>query len=90
MDGFAFPSKPGTLFGEDFDLPDAAPEPEVIEPVFSASEVADARETAWCEGNAAGLRESADGDVAVTRRAVEAIAARVAAEWRSPGCCSTV
>jgi hypothetical protein len=80
MDGFAFGLKPGTLFGEDFDLPDAAPEPEVIEPVFSASEVADARETAWREGNAAGLSESIDGDVVATRRAVEAIAASVAAE----------
>ena len=38
MDGSAFVSRPGTLFAEDFDLPDAAPEPEVIEPVFSASE----------------------------------------------------
>jgi hypothetical protein len=80
MDGFAFVAKPGALFVEDFDLAEAAPEPEVIEPVFSASEVAAARETAWREGNAAGLGESTDGDVAATRRAVEAIAASVAAE----------
>jgi flagellar biosynthesis/type III secretory pathway protein FliH len=80
MDGFAFVSKPATLFGEDFDLAEVAPEPEVIEPMFSASELADARETAWREGNAAGLRESAEGDVAVTRLAVESIAASVAAE----------
>ncbi len=31
----------GTLFAEDFDMPDVAPEPEVIEPVFSAGELAD-------------------------------------------------
>jgi hypothetical protein len=80
MDGAAFVLRPGTLFGEDFDLPDAAPEPEVIEPVFSASEVACARETAWREGNAAGLSEAADGDVAATRRAVEVIAASLAVE----------
>jgi flagellar biosynthesis/type III secretory pathway protein FliH len=80
MDGFPFVSKPGALFGDDFDLPESAPEPEVIEPLFSASEVAAARETAWREGNAAGLSESTDGNVAATRRAVEAIAASVAAE----------
>ena len=83
MDGSAFVSRPGTLFGEDFDLPDAAPEPEVIEPVFSASEVADARETAWREGNAAGLSEATHHDIAATRRAVEAIAASVAAECQA-------
>jgi hypothetical protein len=80
MDGFAFVSQPDTLFGEDFDLPDTVPDPEVIEPVFSASEVADARAAAWREGNAAGLDEATKSDAAATHRAVAAIAARVAAE----------
>jgi flagellar biosynthesis/type III secretory pathway protein FliH len=84
MDGFAFMPKPGTLFADDFDLPEAlaevAPEPEVIEPVFSAVEVTDARETARQEGHAAGLREAAASDMAATRQAVEAISAQIKAE----------
>jgi flagellar assembly protein FliH len=64
----------GALFGEDFDRPEAAPEPEVIEPVFSAAELANAREAAWRQGNAAGLEEAAASDAAATRRAIEALA----------------
>ena len=45
------------LFDEDFDVPEAAPEPEVIEAVFSASEMAGAREAAWRAGHAAGVQE---------------------------------
>ena len=35
MDGFASFPRVGALFAEDFDLPETAPEPEVIDPVFS-------------------------------------------------------
>jgi hypothetical protein len=84
MDGFHHASQRsrnlGALFDEDFDTPDAAPEPEVIEPVFSASELAGAREAAWREGQAAGLQEAAAGDAAATRRAVENIATQLKAE----------
>ena len=81
MDGFAFVSQSSALFGEDFDLPDSAPDPEVIEPVFSAREVAEARAAAWREGYAAGSSEAANSDAAATHRAVEAIAARLASEF---------
>ncbi len=82
MDGslnFKPSSRPlGALFGEDFDRPEASPEPEVIEPVFSAAELANAREAAWQQGNAAGLQEAAASDSAATRRTIEAIAAQFA------------
>src|SRR3954470_14118236 len=82
MDGslhFA-PSPPplGALFDEDFDLPDAAPEPEVIEPVFSMGELASARAAARREGHAAGLAEAAASDAAAARRVTEAIASHLA------------
>jgi flagellar assembly protein FliH len=74
------PSPPplGALFDEDFDLPDAAPEPEVIEPVFSMGELASARAAARREGHAAGLAEAAASDAAATRRVTEAIASHLA------------
>ena len=50
----------------------------MIEPVFSAAEVANAREAAWREGNAAGLREAAASEAAATRRAIESVAAQFA------------
>jgi flagellar biosynthesis/type III secretory pathway protein FliH len=82
MDGslhFRPSSQPlGTLFGDDFDRPETAPEPEVIEPAFSAAELANAREEAWREGNAAGLREAAASEAAATRRAIESVAAQFA------------
>jgi flagellar biosynthesis/type III secretory pathway protein FliH len=68
----------GALFEEDFDRPESAPEPEVIEPVFSAADLAGAREAAWRAGNAAGAEEAAAGDAAATRRAIESIAAQFA------------
>ena len=70
----------GELFAEDFDRPGAAPRPEAVEPVFSAAELAVARETAWREGRDAGLLEAASGDAAATRLAVMALAERFAAE----------
>jgi hypothetical protein len=70
MDGSAYAPRFAALFAEDFDLPRAAPEPEVIEPVFSASELAAAREAAWQEGHAVGLREAAATDAAATKQAI--------------------
>jgi hypothetical protein len=64
----------GTLFGEDFDVRENAPEPEVIEPVFSTSDVASAREFAWHDGHAAGMQEATESDVAITRHMLESIA----------------
>jgi flagellar biosynthesis/type III secretory pathway protein FliH len=68
----------GTLFGEDFDRPEAAPAQEAIEPVFSAAELANAREAAWRQGNTAGLAEAAAGDAAAMRCTIESIAAQFA------------
>jgi flagellar biosynthesis/type III secretory pathway protein FliH len=66
----------GALFDEDFDMPESAPDPEVIEAVFSASEMAGARELAWLAGHAAGVQEVAASGEAATRQALEAIAAQ--------------
>ena len=66
------------LFADDFDMPDVAPEPEVIEPVFSAAEVANEREAAWRQGHASGLQEAAAADAAATRSAIESVAAQFA------------
>ncbi len=68
----------GALFEEDFDRPESAAEPEVIDPIFSAADLADAREAAWRAGNAAGAEEAAAGDAAAARRAIESIAAQFA------------
>lgn|SRR5579872_6335333 len=70
----------GVLFDEDFDIPEAAPEPEVIEAVFSASEMAGVREAAWRAGHAAGVQEVAASSEAATRQALESIAEQIAAE----------
>jgi flagellar biosynthesis/type III secretory pathway protein FliH len=70
----------GALFTEDFDLPEAAPEPEVIEPVYSAGEVTTVREAAWRDGHASGLQEAISTDAGVTRQAVMGIAAQFAQE----------
>jgi hypothetical protein len=70
----------GALFDEDFDVAETAPEPEVIEPVFSASELAGARDAAWLAGHAAGVQEAAAGNTAATRQALESIAGQIATE----------
>jgi hypothetical protein len=80
MDRFAHTPRFGTLFAEDFDLPEAAPEPETIEPVFSAGELTAAREAAWHEGHAAGLHEAATADAAATRQAIAQIATQLRTE----------
>jgi len=68
------------LFDEDFDVPEAAPEPEVIEAVFSASEMAGAREAAWLAGHAAGVQEVGASGEAATRQALETIASQIKVE----------
>jgi flagellar assembly protein FliH len=80
MDGFSHAPNVGALFAEDFDRTGAAPEPEVIEPVFSADELATARETAWRDGREAGLKEAAAGEAAATHQAMTALAEQFAAE----------
>ena len=66
------------LFADDFDLPPESVEPEVIEPVFSAAELAEAREAGWHDGHASTLAEAAASDAAAVRQAIEAIAAALA------------
>jgi len=80
MDAFAHMQMAGQLFADDFDMPEAAPAPVVIEPVFSAHDLTAAREAAWRDGHAAGLKEIAEGDAAATRQAITAIAEQFAAE----------
>ena len=49
------------LFADDFDMPAAPrPDPEIIEPSFTAAELVAAREQAWAEGREAALREAAE------------------------------
>ncbi len=71
--------KVGELFAEDFDRPSPALESEVVEPMFSAGELAAAREAAWRDGRDAGLREAAASDAATTHRAMAAFAEQFAA-----------
>jgi flagellar biosynthesis/type III secretory pathway protein FliH len=79
MDSFAH--APGALFAEDFDMPaTAATDSAAADPVYSACELAAAREAAWRSGHDAGLREAAAGDAAATAAAVRAVAERFAAE----------
>lgn len=67
------------LFAEDFDLAhDAAPEPEVIEPTFSAAELEAARAEAWQAGSDAAAAEAAAADHAVIRQTITAVAAQLA------------
>ena len=80
MDGFASRPRAGALFAEDFDLPETTPEPEVIDPMFSACELVAAREAARRDGYADGLQKAAENDTAATRRAMAAIAEQLAAE----------
>jgi flagellar assembly protein FliH len=80
MEAYTHRPKIDGLFAEDFDLPEAAPEVAVIEPVFSAGEMAAAREAAWHDGHTAGLQEAMAGDATATRLAITAIAERFAAE----------
>jgi flagellar biosynthesis/type III secretory pathway protein FliH len=69
------------LFAEDFDLPPvrrAAPEPEVIEPTFSAAELEAACAEARQAGYDAAMAEADASDHAVIRQTVLAIAEQLA------------
>jgi flagellar biosynthesis/type III secretory pathway protein FliH len=79
MNGFA--QAAGALFAEDFDTPTTeAVEAPAVEPVYSARDLAAAREAAWRDGHDAGLQEAATGDAAATACAVRNVAERFAAE----------
>jgi flagellar biosynthesis/type III secretory pathway protein FliH len=70
------------LFAEDFDLSPAhenPPEPEVIEPTFSAAELEAARAEAWQAGSDAASAAAAAADHAVIRQTIAAIAERLVA-----------
>ena len=77
---FDVPPTGGRLFAEDFDLPpvpDAPPEPEVIEPTFSATELEVVRTETWQAARADTLSEAAAADHAVIRQTVAAISAQL-------------
>jgi flagellar assembly protein FliH len=85
MDVSADISRSDVLFAEDFDLPEDAPdpeviEPEVIEPTFSIAELTEARKAAWREGHAAGVQAAAADSVAAVHETVLAISTQLAAE----------
>jgi hypothetical protein len=80
MDGCADLAKIESLFAEDFDLPAGVAESKTVEPVFSADELAAARDAAWHDGYSAGLHRAAEGEAAATRQAISAIAEQFAAE----------
>ena len=68
---------PAALFAEDFDLPRRAaiPASEVINPTYTAADLAEARAEAWAAGHAAGTTEANGMITATTRSLLEAIAA---------------
>jgi flagellar biosynthesis/type III secretory pathway protein FliH len=80
MDSSPHAKRCGTLFSEDFDLPETAPAPKVVEPVYSAGELMAARESAWRDGHEAGLSEAAAADTAATKETMAQIAAQLRAE----------
>jgi flagellar assembly protein FliH len=70
------------LFAEDFDLSpsrDNAPEPEVIEPTFSAAELEAARAEAWQAGSDAASAAAASADHAMIRQTVAAVTEQLVA-----------
>jgi flagellar biosynthesis/type III secretory pathway protein FliH len=70
------------LFDEDFDLPPALPappEPEIIEPSFSAFELSEARDEATLAGRDAALTELNASAQAAARRALTTIAEQIEA-----------
>ena len=68
------------LFLEDFDAiseppaPEAAPEPVIVEPSFSADELNAAKEEAFAEGHRAGMARAASDRAEVTRQMLTVIA----------------
>ncbi len=84
MDAFDFGRRPSgkILFAEDFDLSpgrDDPPEPEVIEPTYSAAELEAACAEARQAGSDAASAEAAAADHAMIRQTVTAVAERLAA-----------
>jgi flagellar biosynthesis/type III secretory pathway protein FliH len=79
--GFSSASRnPGVLlFDEDFDLPPPAPEPEVIQPTFTAAELTAAREEAARDSRDLALAESDGSARAATNSALAEIATQLAA-----------
>lgn len=67
------------LFDEDFDLPAKPPEPEVIEPVFTAAELIAAREEAAQDSRDRALAEVESTARAASNRALAEIAAQITA-----------
>ena len=67
------------LFDEDFDLPRPPPEPEVIQPVFTAAELNAARDEAARDSRDQALAEADASARLVTGRALTEIAAGMAA-----------
>lgn len=67
------------LFADDFDLAAEPTEPEVIEPVFAAADLVEAREEGWHDGHTAALAEAAASDAAATRQTIATIASELAA-----------
>lgn len=67
------------FFAEDFDLPAHAnvPEPEVIEPSFSAAELESARAEGFQAGSAAAAEHAADAEQARIRQVLTAVAAQL-------------
>jgi flagellar biosynthesis/type III secretory pathway protein FliH len=68
------------LFAEDFDDEQPALDPDVVEPSYSAAELANTREAAWCNGHTAGLQEAAADHAAALRLALQNIAVQLAQE----------
>jgi flagellar biosynthesis/type III secretory pathway protein FliH len=78
----AFSSAGGSgvlLFDEDFDLPARPPEPEVIEPVFTAAELMAAREEAAQDSRDRAIAEVEDSLRSASSRALTEIAAQISA-----------
>jgi len=68
------------FFAEDFDSPGSpVPDPEVIEPTFSAAELEAMRAEAFQAGSSAAAAEAADADHTAIRETVKAIGAQFAA-----------
>ena len=80
MCGFEPGPREQTLFAEDFDHAAEldAPEPEVIEPTYSAGELDAARVEAWQAGHDEAEAAAAEADHAAIRESLAAIAAQMA------------
>ena len=69
----------GSLFAEDFDLPEPATDPVPPPPTFGPDELAAARAEAWAEGHAAGLAKTATEHAAALSRAARSTTEQIAA-----------